>query len=164
MAIIYSYPFKNIPVGDDTMIISDSSGRRLTKQVELTKLKEFIDTNYTLETKSAGVGTNTADVELIDNNLSVVSTVKVLGGSNITITNQNGQFTITGASTDKTFVFTNNDNNLDVWPITHNLGKYPSVTVVDTALTQIFGKVDFINSNELTVTFSVGFKGKAFLN
>ena len=54
--------------------------------------------------------------------------------------------------------------NLDVWPITHNLGKYPSVTVVDTALTQIFGRVDFINSNELTVTFSVGFKGKAFLN
>ena len=86
MAIIYSYPFKDIPVGDDTMIISDLSDRKLTKQVTLTKLKDFIDTTYTLETESAGVGTNTADIDLIDDNLAIISTVKVLGGNNITIT------------------------------------------------------------------------------
>ena len=50
------------------------------------------------------------------------------------------------------------------WTITHNLGKFPSVSVVDTQKTVYWGNVEYINSNQLKVTFSAGFAGQAFLN
>jgi len=52
----------------------------------------------------------------------------------------------------------------DVWTITHNLGAYPSVTVVDSASTVVIGNVDYTNANILTITFSAAFSGCAFLN
>lgn len=50
------------------------------------------------------------------------------------------------------------------WSITHNLNKYPSVTIVDTANSEIIGEVVYNNNNTLTLTFSASFSGKAFLN
>jgi hypothetical protein len=50
------------------------------------------------------------------------------------------------------------------WTITHNMGKYPSVTIVDSANTYVVGQVDYINNNSLTVSFKSAFKGKAYLN
>lgn len=52
----------------------------------------------------------------------------------------------------------------DVWMIEHNMGRYPSVTVVDSAGSAVFGDVTYANENQLTVTFSVAFSGKAYLN
>jgi|TARA_B110000908_G_scaffold95243_1_gene112790 hypothetical protein len=50
------------------------------------------------------------------------------------------------------------------WTITHNMGKYPSVTVVDSANSYVIGNIEYINSNSLTVSFKNAFKGKAYLN
>lgn len=50
------------------------------------------------------------------------------------------------------------------WHIVHNLGKNPSVTIVDSAGTMVAGDVDYVNVNELFVRFKYPFKGKAFLN
>lgn len=50
------------------------------------------------------------------------------------------------------------------WEITHNLGKYPAVTVVDSAGTEVVGDVRYIDNNSLTVTFSGAFAGKAYMN
>jgi|TARA_R110000782_G_scaffold142364_3_gene235065 hypothetical protein len=52
----------------------------------------------------------------------------------------------------------------DVWTITHNLGKFPSVTVVDSANTVVVGNVDYTNSNSLVITFNAAFSGCVFLN
>jgi len=52
----------------------------------------------------------------------------------------------------------------DVWTITHNLGKFPSVTVVDSANTVVIGNVDYTNSNSLVITFNASFSGCVFLN
>tara|TARA_B110000858_G_scaffold186205_1_gene229123 strand:+ start:1577 stop:2119 length:543 start_codon:yes stop_codon:yes gene_type:complete len=52
----------------------------------------------------------------------------------------------------------------DTWTITHNLGSYPSVTVVDSANTVVVGNVDYISSQQLVVTFNASFSGCAFLN
>jgi hypothetical protein len=52
----------------------------------------------------------------------------------------------------------------DTWTITHNLSKYPSVTVVDTAGDEVEGAVNYISANQLVVTFSAAFSGKAYLN
>ena len=55
------------------------------------------------------------------------------------------------------------------WTITHNLGRFPSVTVVDTGGTIINGSVIYNSANQLTVTFFQGgsalaLTGKAYLN
>lgn len=50
------------------------------------------------------------------------------------------------------------------WTVTHNLGKYPSVTVVDSAENWVIGDVTYINENRLVITFSGAFSGKAYLN
>lgn len=52
----------------------------------------------------------------------------------------------------------------DTWSIPHNLNKYPSVTVVDSAGTTVFGDVHYESLNKLTVCFSVAFAGEAYLN
>lgn len=50
------------------------------------------------------------------------------------------------------------------WTVTHNLDKYPSVTVVDSAGTVVIGDVDYIDANSLTLFFSAPFSGVAYLN
>lgn len=52
----------------------------------------------------------------------------------------------------------------DVWVIEHNLDKYPSVSVVDSANNIVSGNVHYIDENNLTITFNGAFTGKAFLN
>lgn len=52
----------------------------------------------------------------------------------------------------------------DVWLIAHNLGKYPAVSVVDSAGSSVEGLVEYSNTNQLTVTFSAAFSGKAYCN
>jgi hypothetical protein len=49
------------------------------------------------------------------------------------------------------------------WVITHTLGGKPSVTIVDSADTHVFGEVQYIDNTVVTVTFSVAFSGKAYL-
>lgn len=50
------------------------------------------------------------------------------------------------------------------WIINHNLEKYPSVTVVDSAGTIVVGEVNYLNENQVIITFSGAFSGKAYLN
>ncbi len=50
------------------------------------------------------------------------------------------------------------------WTITHNRGWYPSVTIVDSAGTEVVGDVDYVDKNTVTVTFRAAFSGKAYLN
>jgi len=66
-------------------------------------------------------------------------------------------------SGDKNFVFTQ-ANPATTWTITHNLNKFPSVSVVDSANDIVYGDVTYTNTNSLTVTFTAAFSGKAYLN
>tara|TARA_B110000971_G_scaffold158043_1_gene161429 strand:+ start:292 stop:996 length:705 start_codon:yes stop_codon:yes gene_type:complete len=50
------------------------------------------------------------------------------------------------------------------WNIEHNLGKFPSITVIDTANTVVTGEYTYNDINNVTLTFSAGFAGKAYLN
>ena len=50
------------------------------------------------------------------------------------------------------------------WTIQHDLQKFPSITVIDTADTVVIGQYTYINNNNVTLTFSAGFAGKAYLN
>lgn len=50
------------------------------------------------------------------------------------------------------------------WTLTHNLNKFPSVTIVDSNEEQIFGVVDYQSANTIVLTFSAAISGKAYLN
>ena len=52
----------------------------------------------------------------------------------------------------------------NIWEITHNMGKFPSVTVVDSAGSVVIGAVEYIDINNLKITFNSSFGGKAYLN
>jgi hypothetical protein len=57
----------------------------------------------------------------------------------------------------------------NTWVIVHNLGRFPSVTVVDSGGTVVTGNVVYDSNNQITLTFFangslVAFSGKAYLN
>lgn len=56
------------------------------------------------------------------------------------------------------------DAPLVVWNITHNLGKFPSVTVVDSGNSIVIGDVTYISSNQIQIEFADPFNGCAYLN
>lgn len=64
---------------------------------------------------------------------------------------------------DKTYLYEQSTPST-IWVITHNLNKHPSVTVIDTAGTEVKGQVDYIDKNNLFITFNAGFSGTATLN
>jgi hypothetical protein len=64
---------------------------------------------------------------------------------------------------DKFFTFTQASASA-TWAIQHNLEKFPSVTVIDSANDVVYGNTTYIDENNLTINFSAPFSGKAYLN
>ncbi len=62
-----------------------------------------------------------------------------------------------------TFVFSQNTPST-TWEITHNLGKFPSITVIDTGNTVVNGEYNYTSNIKVTLNFSAAFAGKAYLN
>lgn len=68
-----------------------------------------------------------------------------------------------GIVNDKNYIHYQNTAS-DTWFINHNLNKYPAVNVVDSAGNEVVGDVEYIDVNNLKITFIGAFKGKANLN
>tara|TARA_B110000014_G_scaffold238111_1_gene204528 strand:- start:19 stop:738 length:720 start_codon:yes stop_codon:yes gene_type:complete len=50
------------------------------------------------------------------------------------------------------------------WVVAHNLGKIPSVTIIDGSGNRVHGNVSYTDLNNLTVTFNTAFAGTIYLN
>lgn len=83
------------------------------------------------------------------------------------------QVTITGTAPSQTLNFVlptggiythNQGSSASTWTITHNLGYYPSVTVVDNGDNVVIGDVSYVSVNQVSVSFSASFGGKAYLS
>ena len=72
-------------------------------------------------------------------------------------------FILASGAGDKTFTFTQPTPSVQ-WTIQHNLNKFPSVSVVNNNNILMYGDTTYIDNNNLTITFSGGFSGKAYLN
>ena len=72
-------------------------------------------------------------------------------------------FILASGAGDKTFTFTQGAP-ATVWNVQHNLGKFPSVSVINNNAIVVNGQVEYIDNNNLTITFSAAFAGKAYLN
>lgn len=50
------------------------------------------------------------------------------------------------------------------WTVTHNLNRFPSVTIIDSAGSVVLGEVKHISENQIELNFNAPFSGKAYLN
>lgn len=55
-------------------------------------------------------------------------------------------------------------NSSNVWTIAHNLNRFPSVIVVDSAGSKVEGDIDYIDANNVRVTFGNAFAGTVYLS
>lgn len=123
-------------------------------------------------------GSNNANLAIRDNDpMDICLSTKERGpaGKDATINGVNALeltasgnvvFTQIGAIaniTTTTFVFDQGVSS-SVWEINHNLNKYPSVAVVDSAGNEIIAEVLYNDLNNITITMQAAFKGKAYLN
>jgi hypothetical protein len=99
------------------------------------------------------------------NNLSIGTVVPTTSGV--------PAVTITGSAPSQTLnfvlpvggVYTHNQMvSASTWTITHNLGFFPSVTVIDSGNNTVIGNVTYISENQLSVSFNATFGGKAYLS
>jgi hypothetical protein len=68
-----------------------------------------------------------------------------------------------GALGDQNYVH-NQGGASSSWTVNHNLGKFPSVFVVDSGNNVVVGEIQYTNTNSLTVSFTATFSGKAYIN
>ena len=191
MAIIYTYNTA-IPEANDILLGTEKNPtlRNPTKNFTIESLSKFIidsvnGTSLTLPlffdvsdpvtglTQTTLVDSiMTQDVNPNGTTLTVAGTLSVTGAfiaSDGKPGNQDQilKSTVTGTQwvdfTSSTFTFTQGVP-ANTWNITHNLNKFPSITVIDTGNTVVTGEYTYIDTNNVTLTFSAAFAGKAYLN
>jgi hypothetical protein len=62
------------------------------------------------------------------------------------------------------FVYDATGSPTVLWTVTHNLGKFPAVMVVDTGNSVLEADIHYADANQLTVSFGAPTSGKAYLN
>ena len=72
-------------------------------------------------------------------------------------------FTFGDNAGDKTFIFTQTAPSTE-WTVQHDLEKFPSITVVDTGKTVVIGDYTYVDNNNVILSFSAAFEGKAYFN
>ena len=68
-----------------------------------------------------------------------------------------------GTEVDKFYRFTQAVAS-DTWEVQHNLDKYPSVTIVDSANNVVVGDIEYLDKNNVVITFTASFAGTAYFN
>ena len=103
----------------------------------------------------------------VNNQESVSVSIKQSGYNKTTIAKQPAQnnLDIRGlkGGGDKNYVHTQSTPAAS-WTVSHNLGKRPAVVVVDSAEDVVYGDIQYIDDNTITLTFSGAFSGKAYFN
>ena len=92
--------------------------------------------------------------------ITVIPANKNVGKSLVDI---NSNFAYLDTVKDKTGAFENNTAS-KVWVILHNLGKKPSVTVIDNYGDVVWCDIEYTNDNTVTLRFSDETAGTAYFN
>ena len=146
-----------------TMQISnvDNSGQNTVQFMEY-----LVGNNILISEQSAisEFGHFTIDSYTINGNTATLNLTNLFGNGVLDI-NKFYDFAVFTLSSQgvPTFVF-NQNAPATSWNIQHNLGKFPSITVIDTGDTVVTGQYEYKDNNNVTLTFSAAFAGKAYLN
>ena len=106
----------------------------------------------------------TIDSYTLNNNVATLTLTNLFGNGTLDLDKfyDFAVFTLSSQGA-PTFVFTQGVAATQ-WSIQHNLGKFPSVSVINNNNVIINGEVKYIDSNNIQLNFSAGFSGKAYLN
>ena len=191
MAIIYTYPTV-IPEATDILLGTEVGAtlRNPTRNFNIGEIAKFIidsfnGTNLTVPLFISVVNpiSGIAQIQLTDSimtqdinpagtTLTIAGNIVVTGtfadsAGSVGTTNQLLASTVTGTawvnSSVTTFTFIQ-AAAATVWNIPHNLGKFPSVSIINNNNIVINGEITYIDNNNITLTFSAGFAGTAYLN
>ena len=180
----FTYQYKTSGLVSGTMGITFSSGSTFQNATSI-KVSKFIygETTNSSENLLSILSSGQiliVDVDDQDNYAIYESGVVTQDGNSdfydislTTPTKYNGSFTnekiyaiiSIGGVADKTYIHTQGSAST-TWNVSHSLGKFPSVTVVDVNNVQGYGVVTHTDENNLTVTFPAGSPaaGKAYCN
>jgi hypothetical protein len=87
------------------------------------------------------------------------------GQSGFHFRNANGTWSLVAGGGGGDVSYTHNQATPAIqWAINHGLGKFPSVTVVDSSGAQVEGDVEYVDANNVLATFAGAFSGVAYLN
>jgi len=112
------------------------------------------------------------------NSVIEVSDPGVAGPPNIlsvgtVTTDLNAAVTITGVAPAQTINFVlpiagqyvhTQSVSASTWTVTHNLGFFPAVSVIDSGGSVVEGDVSYISVNQVSIAFSSSFGGKAYFS
>jgi hypothetical protein len=123
--------------------------------------------NFYLEQGAPGVDSiDTSDTTFIDMTPTIPTTgnVELTASLSATGTPDNTTF-LRGDNVwaKETFEFTQGTPSAN-WSIQHDMDKFPSVSVVNNNNVLMYGNITYVDKNNLTINFSAGFSGKAYLN
>ena len=106
----------------------------------------------------------TIDSYTLNNNVATLNLTNLFGNGALDL-DKHYDFAVFTLSSQgvPTFVFTQGIP-ATTWNIQHNLGKFPSVSVINNNNVIINGEVTYIDNNNVQLNFSAGFSGKAYLN
>ena len=178
----FTYQYKTSGLTNGNMGVTFSSGSTF-QNVTSIKLNKYVygetDSYENLLNIFASGKILIVDIQDQDNyGVYNTTTVTQDGGTDFydivtSASNYNGSFTnekfyaiiSIGGGSDKNYTHTQSSAST-TWSVAHNLGKRPSVTVVDVNNVQGYGIVTHTDANNLTVTFPAGSpaSGKAFCN
>lgn len=68
-----------------------------------------------------------------------------------------------GQGQDANYVF-NQRVPANTWDIAHNMNKFPSVSIVDSGGNLVIGNINYVDRNNIQLTFNGAFSGSAYLN
>jgi len=103
-------------------------------------------------------------VDSANSNFYTLQLAFLAGNGSITIDNYYDIVNFTfGKDADKTFEFTQPTPSVE-WTIQHDMGKFPSVSVVNNNNILMYGNTTYVDTNNLIINFTAGFSGKAYLN
>ncbi len=125
----------------DIVTVKNKSGRN---DLRITEAREIYEENVNVE-----ITVGSVEGTVIDNINNSLSNMSNEGGS--------------GSRGDKSYEF-NQLSPIATWNITHGLNKRPSVSVVDSSGNLVMGDIKYLDNNNLTVSFTGAFAGKAYLN
>ena len=163
----FSGPADGSNIGDITTLQVSGIDASTQNTVEF---MEFLVGNDILISRQNAISTFghfTIDSYTANGNVYTLALTLVGGGSN-GVLNENefydfAVFTLSSGLADKTFVY-EQIGPATTWNIPHNLGKFPSVSVVNNNNIIINGEVTYIDINNVQLNFSAAFSGKAYLN
>lgn len=111
------------------------------------------------------ISSNIENENNLDSNVDALVEVSVrysgIDGDDITVEVDNTNKTISAKF--KTYIYEQAIAS-SVWNIQHNLGRYPSITVVDSAGDVVMCDPKYIDENNVRLEFTAEFGGKAYLN